>query len=81
MSRNFGVFVDLQCDLIFIFVNIFVNIFNCFYNDAKFCIDVNLILTNEIQIIQNDLTIVYDKIIFVKKSNNSNTIIISMSIN
>ena len=65
VSCDFVIFVDLQRDLIFIFVNIFVNIFNDFDENANFHVNMNLITTNEIRIVKNHSMIVENKIVIV----------------
>ena len=65
MSCDFVIFVDLQRDLIFIFVNIFVNIFNNFDENANFYVNINLITMNKIRIVKNYLTIVENKIVII----------------
>ena len=65
MSCDFVIFVDLQRNLIFIFINMFVNMFNNFDKNANFYINTNLIMINKIRIVKNYLTIVKNKIFIV----------------
>ena len=65
VSCDFIIFIDLQRDLIFIFINIFVNIFDDFDENANFHVNINLITTNKIRIVKNHLTIVKNKIVIV----------------
>jgi hypothetical protein len=80
MTSDLVVLLNLQRDLIAIFVNVLVNVFYDFHNRAHFYINVSLISTSEIRVIRNHSAIVKREFTIVEKLYFSCAIILTTTI-
>jgi hypothetical protein len=77
MTSDLVVLLNLQRDLIAVFVNVLVNVFHDFHDRAHFYIDVSLISTSEIRVIRNHSAIVKREFTIVKKLDLSCAIVLT----